>query len=169
MTTLTTPSRRMNAAGVIQKTCNFIASFGYMRVMAEFDGMFVNDCDSSEVGIDINFMRRPARLEHGVDRDKDRDKPSNHKLDATPYEGFKRECFWRGGAHDISTGATDLQTKNTLATLEAFSKALYELLPADWSSGQGSHGLIEISLVTRTIKVVVNKRIAYEEKTEYAF
>ena len=128
-----------DAAEVIKKLCAFIVSFGYVHARAAFSG------------------------DHGI---------GNLNVSFVPYSsrgGGEAVVSYDSAKHACLKNATPEQARATYRAFNNFRNALSDLLPDDWSADQGSHGLIEISLVPRTIKVGVTTRIYREEKTEYGF
>lgn len=124
---------------IIKETCGLIQSFGFEWIHAEFDG----SGDSGNLDTFYVYEKVPSDRAHSVERNYDT---------RQSFAAFKQNCS--------ANAPTPAQATRITAQLDAFERAVWNLLPAGFEINDGSYGEIEINTVTKKIHMVVNERIS---------
>jgi hypothetical protein len=124
----------------IKETCGMLQSFGFNYLVAEYDG-------SGDSG-DFDYITlMPKHPDSGA-----RDISVVNEEHRKSFGSFKHET--------LANARTKTQKEALTRQLNAFEKALWQILPSGWEINEGSFGELQIDIGNQTIHLVVNERIS---------
>jgi len=124
----------------IKETCGMLQSFGFNYLIAEYDG-------SGDSG-DFDYITlMPKHPDSGA-----RDINVVNEEHQKSFGAFKHET--------LDNARTKTQKETLTRQLDAFEKALWQILPSGWEINEGSFGELQIDIANKTIHLVVNERIS---------
>lgn len=127
-------------ADTIKEMCGMLQSFGFNYLYAEYDG-------SGDSGDFDSITLMPKHPDSGA-RDTSAINEEHHKS----FGAFKHET--------LDNARTKTQKETLTRQLDAFEKALWQILPIGWEINDGSFGELQIDIGQQTIHLVVNERIS---------
>jgi hypothetical protein len=124
----------------IKEMCGMLQSFGFNYLSAEYDG-------SGDSG-DFDYITlMPKHPDSGA-----RDTSTVNEEHKKSFNSFKYET--------LENARTKTQKETLTRQLDAFEKALWQILPSGWEINEGSFGELQIDIANKTIHLVVNERIS---------
>ena len=124
----------------IKEMCGMLQSFGFNYLYAEYDG-------SGDSGDFDSITLMPKHPAHGA-----KDTSAVNEEHQQSFSTFKHEA--------LDNARTKTQKETLTKQLDAFEKALWQILPNGWEINEGSFGELQIDIGNQTIHLVVNERIS---------
>ena len=125
---------------IIKEMCGMLQSFGFNYLSAEYDG----SGDSGDFDYITLMPKQPDDVNTATIAVNEEHQKSFHV--------FKHEA--------LENAPTKTQKAKLTAQLDAFEKALWQILPSGWEINEGSFGELQIDIAKKTIHLVVNERIS---------
>jgi len=129
-------------ADTIKETCGMLQSFGFNYLIAEYDG-------SGDSGDFDHITLMPKHPDSGARNSLDAAVNEEHQKS---FGAFKHET--------LDNARTKTQKEALTRQLDAFEKALWQILPSGWEINEGSFGELQIDIGNQRIHLVVNERIS---------
>jgi hypothetical protein len=124
----------------IKEMCGMLQSFGFNYLYAEYDG-------SGDSGDFDHITLMPKHPDSGA-----KDTSVVNEEHRKSFGVFKHET--------LENARTKTQKETLTRQLDAFEKALWQILPSGWEINEGSFGELQIDIANKTIHLVVNERIS---------